>query len=99
MLIRFFQYTGFEGFEYRNQQTGANDYVRKHNPAVLYDSVSDLEDRLSKIKNLTEFEKDLEADALPQWMFITPNMTSDGMFMTGSKSCPRLTCTQAMTLL
>ncbi|KAF2643485.1 hypothetical protein P280DRAFT_467508 [Massarina eburnea CBS 473.64] len=71
-------YTGFEGFEYRNQKTGANAYVRKHNPAVLYDSVADSTDRLSRTKNLTEFQKDLEADTLPQWMFITPNMTSDG---------------------
>jgi acid phosphatase len=71
-------YTGFEGFEYRNQKTGANDYVRKHNPAVLYDSVADKQDRLAKIKNLTLFYSDLEADNLPQWMFITPNMTSDG---------------------
>ncbi|KAF2021709.1 hypothetical protein BU24DRAFT_488078 [Aaosphaeria arxii CBS 175.79] len=44
-------YTGLTGFEYKNQQTGANDYINKHNPAVLYDSVADKEDRLSKIKN------------------------------------------------
>lgn len=71
-------YTGFEGFEYRNQMNGRNMYVRKHNPAVLYDSVADRSERLANIKNLTLFYKDLEADALPQWMFITPNMTSDG---------------------
>ncbi|KAF2192786.1 phosphoesterase-domain-containing protein [Zopfia rhizophila CBS 207.26] len=71
-------YTGFEGFEWRNQKTGANAYVRKHNPAVLYDSVADKEDRLAAIKNLTLFEADLEANTLPQWMFVTPNMTSDG---------------------
>lgn len=71
-------YTGFEGFEYRNQKNGANSYVRKHNPAVLYDSVADKDDRLAKIKNLTLFNSDLAKNALPQWMFITPNMTSDG---------------------
>ncbi|KAF2270970.1 phosphoesterase-domain-containing protein [Lojkania enalia] len=71
-------YTGFEGFEYRNQQTGANAYVRKHNPAVLYDSVAGKANRLANIKNLTLFYSDLTADKLPQWMFITPNMTSDG---------------------
>ncbi|KAF1948338.1 phosphoesterase-domain-containing protein [Byssothecium circinans] len=69
---------GFEGFEYRNQKTGANAYVRKHNPAVLYESVTNSADRLSKTKPLTDFKKDLDADKLPQWMFITPNMTSDG---------------------
>jgi acid phosphatase len=69
---------GFEGKEYKNQKTGANDYVRKHNPAVLYDSVADVSARLAKTKPLTAFTTDLNAGTLPQWMFITPNMTSDG---------------------
>lgn len=78
-------FSGFEGFQYKNQQTGANDYVRKHNPAILHDSVTHYERRLTQIKNLSmidtsrsEFHKDLKANKLPQWMFITPNMTSDG---------------------
>ncbi len=71
-------YSGFEGFAWVNQQTGANDYVRKHNPAVLYDSVTASTSRVAQIKNLTMFSRDLEAGTLPQWMFITPNMTSDG---------------------
>ncbi|KAF2741377.1 phosphoesterase-domain-containing protein [Polyplosphaeria fusca] len=71
-------YTGFQGFDYKNQKTGANDYVRKHNPPVLYDSVATKANRLAQIKNLTLFNQDLNNDALPQWMFITPNMTSDG---------------------
>ncbi|KAL1864184.1 hypothetical protein VTK73DRAFT_6075 [Phialemonium thermophilum] len=71
-------YSGFEGFQYLNQVNGKNDYVRKHNPAVIYDSVSAETDRLAKIKNLTYFYEDLRHNALPQWMFITPNMTSDG---------------------
>lgn len=71
-------YSGFEGFAWVNQKTGANDYVRKHNPPVIYASVSDHPDRLANIKNLTMFQKDLENDKIPQWSFITPNMTSDG---------------------
>jgi acid phosphatase len=71
-------YTGYQGFDYRNQKTGANMYVRKHNPAVLYDSVANKPERLANIKNLTLFQEDLKNDKLPQWMFITPNMTSDG---------------------
>ena len=71
-------YTGYQGFDYRNQETGANMYVRKHNPAVLYDSVAQKPERLANIKNLTLFQEDLKNDELPQWMFITPNMTSDG---------------------
>jgi len=71
-------YTGFQGFSWVNQKTGANAYVRKHNPEVLFNSVANKEDRLTKIKNTTMFFEDLEANKLPQWMFITPNMTSDG---------------------
>ncbi|KAI1769987.1 phosphoesterase-domain-containing protein [Hypoxylon cercidicola] len=71
-------YSGFEGKAYVNQKNGKNDYVRKHNPAVNFNSNAGVVDRLACIKNLTLFNKDLEAGTLPQWMFITPNMTSDG---------------------
>jgi acid phosphatase len=71
-------YTGYQGFQYLNQQTEANDYVRKHNPLVVYDSVADSAARLANIKNFTEFYVDLNTKALPQWAFITPNMTNDG---------------------
>lgn len=78
-------YSGYEGYEWKNQETGANDYVRKHNPGVIPDTNTHYEQRLSQIKNLsmidTErsmFHKDLKEDKLPQWMFVTPNMTSDG---------------------
>ncbi|KAI4717707.1 phosphoesterase-domain-containing protein [Aureobasidium sp. EXF-10727] len=70
-------YSGFEGKAWVNQQTKANDYVRKHNPAVIYDANTSPE-RLAKNKNLTEFYADLEAKKLPQWIFVTPNMTNDG---------------------
>ncbi|KAL3424928.1 phosphoesterase [Phlyctema vagabunda] len=71
-------YSGFQGDAYVNQKTGANDYVRKHNPLIIYDSVSSDVNRLAKIKNFTMFSNDLAANKLPQWMFITPNMTNDG---------------------
>lgn len=71
-------YTGFEGYAWRNQQNGANDYVRKHNPLVMYESVTTNPQRLACLKNLTMLYKDLDANQLPQWMFITPNMTNDG---------------------
>jgi phospholipase C len=70
-------YSGFEG-DYVNQVNGANDYVRKHNPLMSYDSVTSDLDRLAKIKNHTMFYNDLDANQLPQWIFITPNMTNDG---------------------
>jgi acid phosphatase len=86
---------GFQGKEYDNPKTGANMYVRKHNPAVLYDSVAQKQDRLAKMKPLTTFNDQLKANTLPQWMFITPNMTSDGEYLTSSYDssaylhCPR----------
>ncbi|KGQ04061.1 putative acid phosphatase [Beauveria bassiana D1-5] len=77
-------YTGFEGGSYKNSR-GRNDYVRKHNPGIMHKSVTDSYERLGRIKNMShidtsrsEFHKDLKKNALPQWMFITPNMTSDG---------------------
>ncbi|KAI1263171.1 phosphoesterase family-domain-containing protein [Xylariaceae sp. FL1019] len=70
-------YSGFQG-DYVNQENGANDYVRKHNPLISYDSVATDVDRLAKSKNFTVFESDLAQNTLPQWMFITPNMTNDG---------------------
>jgi acid phosphatase len=71
---------GFQGKEYDNPKTGANMYVRKHNPAVLHDSVAQKQDRLARIKPLSLFNDQLKANTLPQWMFITPNMTSDGTY-------------------
>ena len=68
-------YSGFEGYSWVNQKTGKNDYVRKHDPAVIYNSVADVPDRLALIKNFTLFDSDLAANTLPQWMFITPNMS------------------------
>ncbi|KAF3394060.1 Acid phosphatase [Penicillium rolfsii] len=70
-------FPGFQGFNYSNQQTFKNDYVRKHNPLVLYDSVVQNETRARQIKNFTDFEHDLTDKKLPQWAFITPNMTND----------------------
>jgi len=68
---------GFKG-DYPNPDTGADMYVRKHNPAVSYLANTKDEARMKHVKPLTDFYKDLKANALPQWMFVTPNMTSDG---------------------
>ncbi|KAJ2971567.1 hypothetical protein NQ176_g7629 [Zarea fungicola] len=77
-------YTGFQGAEQRGSKN-RNDYVRKHNPAIMHESVTNSAARLGRVKNMSnidtsrsEFHKDLQNNALPQWMFITPNMTSDG---------------------
>ncbi|RAL07943.1 acid phosphatase PHOa [Aspergillus homomorphus CBS 101889] len=70
-------FPGFQGFNYSNQETFANDYMRKHNPLVSFDSVSSNDTALRLIKNFTTFYEDLDNKVLPQWAFITPNMTND----------------------
>lgn len=42
---------------------------------MSYDSVTSDVNRLAKCKNFTMFDKDLQNNKLPQWMFITPNMS------------------------
>ncbi|KAI1275088.1 acid phosphatase phoa [Xylaria sp. FL0933] len=71
-------FAGFEGLAWINHANGKNDYVRKHNPAMSYNANAGVLNRLAVNKNLTQFYKDLADEKLPQWMFITPNMTSDG---------------------
>lgn len=68
-------HTGYQGFRY--PESGPNDYVRKHNPLILFDSVTNDAVRPRQIKNFTTFYEDLEHHRLPQHMFITPNMTND----------------------
>ncbi|KAL6251023.1 hypothetical protein RBB50_001231 [Rhinocladiella similis] len=70
-------YAGFQGFNYSNQETFANDYVRKHNPLILYDSIAKNDTRARQIKGFDDFQNDIKSQALPQWAFITPNMTND----------------------
>lgn len=43
---------------------------------VSYGNVLNSEKRLGVTKNLTLFQQDLENETLPQWMFITPNMST-----------------------
>ena len=71
-------YPGFQGFNFLNQNTFRNDYVRKHDPLILFDSVTQNATRLDLIKNFTAFNDDLQKQQLPQWAFVTPNMTDDG---------------------
>lgn len=62
---------GYEGSSWGN-------YVRKHNPLISYESVSKNSTRLDKIKKLSDFERDMSSDQLPQWAFFTPNKKNDG---------------------
>ncbi|KAF2466605.1 putative acid phosphatase, partial [Lindgomyces ingoldianus] len=71
-------YAGFQGEKYRNQENGADNYVRKHNPLILYGSVTSNATRPSLIKNFTSLDEDIRGNKMPQWSFLTPNMTNDG---------------------
>jgi acid phosphatase len=68
-------YAGYKGGRY--PLSGPNQYVRKHNPLILYDSITNDAVRPRQIKNFTSFYDDLEHHRLPQHLFITPNMTND----------------------
>lgn len=55
------------------------DYRQKHNPFIYFDPI-----RLDKIRcersivPFTALQTDIDADALPNFIFITPNMCNDG---------------------
>lgn len=55
----------------------AGNYVRKHNPAVIFDSVGLNATRLQNIVGDDQFQKDIASGNLPNWMFYTPNMLND----------------------
>jgi hypothetical protein len=52
-------------------------YVRKHSPLILYDSVANVSERAARIRNFNDFAADINANVLPQWFFVTPNMVND----------------------
>ncbi|KAJ7022302.1 phosphoesterase family-domain-containing protein [Mycena alexandri] len=52
-------------------------YMRKHNPLVIYDSVSQDAERVKRIRTFNDFANDVVNGSLPQWNFVTPNMVND----------------------
>ena len=83
-------YPGFQGFTYPNQKTHANDYVRRHNPLILFDDITSNDTASHQIKNFTDFYDDIKNMKRPQWPFITPNMTNDGHDASVSSGSKRL---------
>jgi len=51
--------------------------VRKHNPLIIFDSVASIPSRAARIRNFNDFAADVNASAIPQWAFITPNLVDD----------------------
>ncbi|KZS96980.1 hypothetical protein SISNIDRAFT_406855 [Sistotremastrum niveocremeum HHB9708] len=74
---------GFQGFNYTSENYLNSSappytyYVRKHNPLVIYDSVANVPARLARHRNFNDFAADLNASAIPQWLFVTPNLVDD----------------------
>ncbi|KAI8083057.1 phosphoesterase family-domain-containing protein [Halteromyces radiatus] len=53
-------------------------YVRKHNPAIIFDSIAQDPARAKFVVPGIELDIDIAANTLPNWMFYTPNMLNDG---------------------
>ncbi|KAF8272437.1 phosphoesterase family-domain-containing protein [Lactarius quietus] len=75
---------GYEGFNfssvnYLNASAAPYTfYVRKHNGLIIYDSIASNETRRANIRNFNDFAVDCNASAIPQWVWVTPNMLDDG---------------------
>ncbi|KAH8554443.1 phosphoesterase family-domain-containing protein [Umbelopsis sp. PMI_123] len=63
-------YTGFTGHN--------GSYVRKHDPAIIYDSIGLNATRAANVVPGTQLAADIAAGTVPEWVFYTPNMTNDG---------------------
>jgi phosphatidylinositol-3-phosphatase len=57
-------------------------YRQKHNPFIYYDNVRTNPDRCAKVVPFTQFTADAAAKALPDFVWISPNMCND------SHDCP-----------
>ncbi|KAL9938929.1 hypothetical protein V8E36_001742 [Tilletia maclaganii] len=76
-------YDGYTGFNYTqkayiNGSATWTYYVRKHNPCAIVDKISGNKTLQERNRNFNDFAADVNADALPQWSFVTPNMVNDG---------------------
>ncbi|EAQ86868.1 hypothetical protein CHGG_08121 [Chaetomium globosum CBS 148.51] len=60
------------------RRTRTWDYVRKHNPFVTYDSVTNQGERLLRLESFDDFQRAFAAKQVPQFVFMTPNMMNDG---------------------
>ncbi|KAI0267822.1 phosphoesterase family-domain-containing protein [Gloeopeniophorella convolvens] len=74
---------GFTGFSFTSKNyvtTSAPPYtyyMRKHNPTIIYDSAALPPARNALHRNFNDFATDVNASAIPQWVFVTPNLVND----------------------
>ena len=53
-------------------------YRQKHNPFIYFDDIRSDAARCAKVVPFTQFATDLNANTLPNFVWITPNMCNDG---------------------
>lgn len=75
-------YDGFAGDyaqpNYINTSAPAYTYYkRKHNPHIILNSVASNPSRALRVRNFNDFAADVNASALPQHVWITPNLVND----------------------
>jgi acid phosphatase len=51
--------------------------VRKHNPLILYDSITNNDTRVRQIKSFVDFQNDIKNKTLPQWAFVSFQILPD----------------------
>src|SRR4029079_19173225 len=53
-------------------------YRQKHNPFIYYDAIRTNPARCNRIVPCTQFASDIQSGALPNYVWITPNMCNSG---------------------
>ncbi|KIL63817.1 hypothetical protein M378DRAFT_650193 [Amanita muscaria Koide BX008] len=53
-------------------------YVRKHNPAIIFDNIGLNQTRSANVVSAAQFKVDIQNNNVPAYSFYTPNITNDG---------------------
>ncbi|KAF7727958.1 hypothetical protein EC973_006846 [Apophysomyces ossiformis] len=61
-----------------NKVTSNGQYRRKHNPFISFTNIANNATRCANIVPATELDKDIENNAVPQYVYYTPDMQNDG---------------------
>jgi hypothetical protein len=67
---------GFPGNCFAGKSSG--NYVRKHNPFISFDNIRTDASRCAKIVDASEFNRDVLAGTVPDYVFYIPDMRNDG---------------------
>ena len=68
-LVPYHVYASFASKNYLSPGAAPYEfYMRKHNPPILYDSVTNVPSRAARVRNFNDFAEDIGASALPQWL-------------------------------